>query len=191
MLYTRKIQDAIYFAVKTHEIYRKQKRKGKDVPYITHPLIVGMILAQAGASEDVIAAGILHDTIEDSSDEKRVTKEMIEERFGEYVATLVYAVTEKNRALPWEERKAAALLEIQKFSHDALLVKSGDVLSNMTEMLGDYERDGEETFAHFNGPKDAVLHHALRVIETVIQAWPENPLVVDLEDVQKRLRSIT
>ncbi len=70
MIYTQKIQHAIRFAIKTHEGYQKQKRKGKDVPYITHPLTVGLILAKAGANEDVIIAGILHDTIEDSIEEK-------------------------------------------------------------------------------------------------------------------------
>ncbi|MDQ5976180.1 MAG: Metal dependent phosphohydrolase, partial [Patescibacteria group bacterium] len=40
----------------------------------------------AGASEEVVIAGILHDTIEDSVSEKKVTREMLVERFGEEVA---------------------------------------------------------------------------------------------------------
>ena len=84
-----KIQKAIKFATKTHEIYQKQKRKGKDVAYITHPLTVGIILAIAGASEDVICAGILHDTIEDSIEERKVDLKMIEDFFGENIAKIV------------------------------------------------------------------------------------------------------
>jgi (p)ppGpp synthase/HD superfamily hydrolase len=56
MQYSFKIQKAIKFATKTHEIYEKQKRKGKDIPYITHPLTVGLILAGSGANDDVICA---------------------------------------------------------------------------------------------------------------------------------------
>lgn len=190
MLYTRKTQDAIYFAVKTHEIYDKQKRRGKDVPYITHPLIVGLILARANASEDVVVAGILHDTIEDSIAEKKVTKEMIEERFGAHVAELVYSVTEKNLEAGWHERKTAAWEEIKDFSHDALLVKSADVISNMTEMLGDHGRDGEVVFGNFFASKEEVLEHALRVIKAIIDAWPENPLREDLENIATGLQSI-
>jgi (p)ppGpp synthase/HD superfamily hydrolase len=63
MIFTPKSKKAIRFATKTHEIYQKQKRKGKDIPYITHPLAVGLILARANASEDVVVAGIVHDTI--------------------------------------------------------------------------------------------------------------------------------
>jgi len=95
MIYTSKIQKAIKFSIKTHEVYQKQKRKGKDIPYIVHPLTVGIILASVKASEDVVIAGILHDTIEDSIPEKKVTKKMLIERFGKKVADLVESVTEK------------------------------------------------------------------------------------------------
>jgi (p)ppGpp synthase/HD superfamily hydrolase len=47
MISTPKLKKAIRFATKTHEVYQKQKRKGKDIPYITHPLAVGRILACA------------------------------------------------------------------------------------------------------------------------------------------------
>jgi (p)ppGpp synthase/HD superfamily hydrolase len=70
---THSLQKAVRFAIKTHEIHQKQKRKGKDIAYITHPLTVGMLLAKAGMRVEVIMAGILHDTIEDSVDEKKVT----------------------------------------------------------------------------------------------------------------------
>src|SRR3990167_6087050 len=103
MLYSNKISKAIRFSIKTHEIYQKQKRKGKDIPYITHPLTVGLILARAGADEDVVVAGILHDTIEDSVPEKKVTREMLTERFGEKVASLVESVTELDKDMPWDE----------------------------------------------------------------------------------------
>lgn len=77
MIFTPAIKKAIFFSVKTHEVYQKQKRKGKDIAYITHPLTVGLILARANAPEDVVIAGILHDTIEDSVDNKKVTREML------------------------------------------------------------------------------------------------------------------
>ncbi len=67
MILTPKIRSAIRFAIKTHEVDQKQARKGKDIAYIGHPLTVGLILARAGANEDTIIAGILHDTIEDST----------------------------------------------------------------------------------------------------------------------------
>jgi len=108
-MYTIKIQKAIKFAAKTHNHYQDQKRKGKRIPYIIHPLTAGIILAGVNATEDVIVAGILHDTIEDSVDDKKVTPEMLTERFGKNVSDLVLSVTETDRDMSWADRKKELL----------------------------------------------------------------------------------
>jgi len=180
MIYTFKIQHAIRFAIETHEVCQKQKRKGKDIPYITHPLTVGLILACAGANEDVIAAGILHDTIEDSVSEKKVSKKMIIKKFNQEIADLVESVTEKDKELSWEERKHEALEHIKNFSHDSLLVKSADVISNGLELLEDYEKEGKETLNRFNAPGEKIIQHYLQLIRTIIECWPSNPLKENL-----------
>ena len=190
MIYSEKIQKAIRFSIRTHDVYQKQLRKGKTISYITHPLTVGLMLARVGADEDVIAAGILHDTIEDSMNEKKVTKEMLAERFGERVADIVDSVTEQDKALPWEERKRGALEHIAHFSHDSLLVKSADVLSNTTELIYDIGERGHAVFDHFSASKERTLGHYARVIETILQKWPENPLAEDLRVVAKDLEAV-
>ena len=63
MAETKKIHDAIIFAAKAHE---GQRRKGTDIPYITHPFEVAQILMEAGCDETLIIAGLLHDTLEDT-----------------------------------------------------------------------------------------------------------------------------
>lgn len=185
-----KIRDAIRFATETHEIYQKQKRKGKDVPYITHPLTVGIILAQVGAEDDVIAAGILHDTIEDSIPEKKVTKERLEESFNKNIAELVLSVTEQDKRLSWEKRKKEALEHIKNFSNDSLLVKSADISSNISDLIDDYERDGEKTFECFNAPKEKVIKNYLQVIQTITECWQENPLKGELMFLASQLQVI-
>lgn len=196
MKYTQKIRDAIRFAIKTHEVYPnpKQKRKGKDIPYITHPLIVGLILARAGASEDVVVAGILHDTIEDSIDAKKVTREMLAERFGDNVAQLVDSVTEQDKTMSWQERKDEAFEHIKSFTNDQVLVKSGDVISNLSDLIEDIGDDVKhktnKAFASFTGSKDQHIAHALRVIPALIAQWPESPLAGDLEAVRKDLETV-
>lgn len=180
MIYSYKIKEAIKFATKTHEVYQKQKRKGKDIPYITHPLTVGLILSQAGASDEVIAAGILHDTMEDSIPEKKVTKEMLVERFGDEVATLVESVTEKDKGLSWDERKREALEHVKHFSHGSLLVKSADIISNLSELVEDHKKDGDGVFDRFNAPKEKILQHHLELIRTIVECWPENPLASEI-----------
>jgi (p)ppGpp synthase/HD superfamily hydrolase len=188
MIYSPKLREAIEFAIQVHHTDDRQTRKGKDIPYITHPITVAMILARAGASEDVIISGILHDTIEDSSPMHKVTRAMIADRFGEYVAILVDSVTEHNKALPWSDRKKAALKHIESFTNDSVLVKSGDVLSNVTEILSDQTREGDAIWARFNSSKDAILQNYLGVMTALITKWPESPLAEDLQRAARELQ---
>ncbi len=190
MIYTKQIKDAIRFSIKTHEVYQKQKRKGKDIPYVTHPLTVGLILSQAGASADVVVAGILHDTIEDSTPEKKVAAEMIAKRFGDKVAELVLSVTETDKELTWEERKAEALDHIKSFSNDSLLLKSADIIANTSELIEDYSKDGEEIFTRFNAPRERLLEQSIRTIRAIYDKWPENPLAADLVALEAQLKEI-
>lgn len=188
-VYSERVQKAVRFAVKTHEVYQQQKRKGKDIPYITHPLTVGLILARAGAEEDVVIAGILHDTIEDSAPEKRVSMEMIVERFGGNVGRLVGSVTEFDKDREWAERKREALAHIAGFSEESVLVKSADVLANVTELADDLERYGEQVLVHFNAPREKLLENAHAVVAALLARWPGNPLAGDLREAARRLRA--
>jgi hypothetical protein len=190
MIYSIAIQKAVRFSMKTHEVYQKQKRKGKDIPYITHPLTVGLILARAGADENTIVAGILHDTMEDSIPAKKVTREMIEERFGAEAALLVESVTETKRDLPWADRKQEALEHIKTFSNNSVLLKSADVISNTSEILADFETNGEEIFTRFNASKADLLGNYIRTMTALIEKWSDSPLVGDLELIREKLNAL-
>lgn len=190
MIYTKKIRSAIRFAIKTHEIYQKQKRKGKDVAYISHPLTVGIILASTGAKEDVVVAGILHDTIEDSIKGKKVSEKMLIERFGGEVAALVASVTEKDKELSWDQRKQSAISSIPHLSHESLLLKSADVVSNVSELIDDFARKGDSIFSDFNAPKDKILDHHIKAIGVIVSCWEKNPLKSDLISLAGDLKKI-
>ena len=187
-IYSQKIQKAIHLAITTHEVHEKQKRKGKDIAYITHPLTVGLMLSQAVASEEVVIAGVLHDTIEDSSGENKVTREIIEGMFGPEVAELVESLTETDKGLSWAERKRIALEHIAHFSEGSGLVKSADILANASELVMDYEEVGEKVFERFNAPKIEILQNQLRAIAALVKRWPESPLTSELCDLAYKLQ---
>lgn len=187
MIYSQKLQKAIDFAIKTHQLDQNQKRKGKEIPYITHPLSLGIILAKAGAEEDVIIAGILHDTIEDSVDDSKVSREQIIQEFGEEVAKMVNDVTEQDKSLSWEIRKQQALDHIAYMSHGSLLVKTADVLHNMRDQIADYQIEGDAMFVRFNAPKDKQLERYTKLVVAIEEAWEESPLLGDLKDSFKTL----
>lgn len=79
------IEDAFSFASKKHE---GQKRKSGDA-YIVHPIAVAYFLAELHTGPETIAAGLLHDTVEDTE----TSTEDLKNRFGETVSTLVEALT--------------------------------------------------------------------------------------------------
>lgn len=190
MLKTLKLHKAIKFAIKTHEIYQKQKRKGKDVAYIVHPMTVALILSENKASEDLVLAGILHDTIEDSIEKKRVSYDMLKERFGKKVADLVWSVTEKEKEASWRKRKEKALAEIKNFSQDSLFLKSADVVSNTSELVDDYYRNKDDVFVSFNASKEEVIEHHLKVIQALVDNWTANPLKEDLKYLSFELKKM-
>ena len=189
MKYTEIIHRAIKFAAKTHQVYQDQKRKGKKIPYITHPLTVGLILSLHGASEEVICAGILHDTIEDSPSNKKVTREMIYERFGEKIAELVESVTD-NKLLKGEARKKDVLERIKSYTNESVLIKSADVMSNISEILDDHGRYGDEIFSRFSEPKQPTIQKYLNLIDTLADRWPSCPMNDELRILADDLKKV-
>lgn len=178
------MRNAIRFAT---EVHAGQIRKGKPLEtYIIHPLSVGLILARAGATEDMIVAGILHDTIEDCEPYGSVTKELIEEKFGKEVARMVNDVTEQDKTLPWEERKRAALEHIKEMKKDSVMLKTADALQNISDLLLDIEIKGEKAYQHFNAPKDALIKRFESLVAELERVYPDNPLLPELKkDVAK------
>ena len=85
------LEKAFNFAYKAH---RHQKRKTGE-PYITHPVSVAMILADLKVDVNTIIAALLHDTIEDTI----VDDQMVTEKFGPVVCSLVDGVTKLNLSL--------------------------------------------------------------------------------------------
>ncbi|MEL7647555.1 MAG: HD domain-containing protein [Sedimentibacter sp.] len=141
------IHKAIEFAAKAH---RNQERKASDVPYIVHPYEVAHILTKSGCQENVIVAGLLHDTVEDT----HVEIEDIEREFGSETARLVSKVSE-DKSKSWEERKQHTIDYIRcEADLDVMLLSCADKLSNMRSMKEDFEKIGEELWSRFNRPKE-------------------------------------
>jgi (p)ppGpp synthase/HD superfamily hydrolase len=148
-LYTQSLlftHNAIIFATLKHD---GQKRKGTDIPYITHPMEVMQILTANGCSEAVIAAGILHDVLEDTI----TTEAEIEEQFGDDVLHIVKHESE-DKSKSWKERKQATLDDLGTADLETKLVCCADKLSSLRSMLADKAEIGGELWKRFNAPKN-------------------------------------
>lgn len=183
MTNTTKLYKALLFALEAH---KGQTRKGKQTPYIVHPVTAALLVAQVGGSEDAIIAALLHDTVEDTP----VTLGQIKSVFGDTIATIVGDLTEKDKTLPWADRKAAALAHIPQMGTESLLVKSADVLHNITDTLLDYKAEGKNMFKKFEVGSSKQLTHYVAVFESLYREYPENPLLSELSDKIAQLKSI-
>ena len=180
-VYSPLIHKAIDFAIKTHQLDQNQIRKGsKKTPYITHPLSVAIILAKTGARDEVIAAGILHDTIEDSTNEHRVTKETLEKEFGADVAKMVSDLTE-DMELPWDVRKKGEVEALYKISNDSKLIRSADVLFNVADRIQTFRTEGPSMYDSFAVGFEKQKQRNINMIATLSEVWPENPLLPELK----------
>lgn len=136
------INEAIEFATKAHE---GQFRKGTKRPYIVHPVEVADIVTSMTDDEEVICAAVLHDTIEDC---ESVTAEVLTERFGERVASLVQSESE-DKSKTWEERKRATISRLQNIPKEVQMIALADKLSNMRDIDRDYPKFGEAFWLRF------------------------------------------
>lgn len=148
-----KNRSALRLAERAH---RGVTRKAADVPYLLHPVAVADVLAGAGADRDLICAGILHDTVEDTG----VTLEQIRAEFGDEVAELVGSVTKDEETIKAPNRDKARLViaKLMQLPTRALRIrgmtlKGADVLVNMTDLVLDAENEGIEHFTELFGDR--------------------------------------
>jgi len=122
------IQKAYIFAAEAHA---GQTRLSGE-PYLSHPMSVAKVLADMQLDESTVAAGLLHDTVEDT----KATIDEIEELFGEEVADIVDGVTKISK-MQFESKAVAQAENIRKMilamAEDirVLMVKLADRLHNM------------------------------------------------------------
>ncbi len=171
-------------------VHQGAVRKGTSVPYIEHPVAVAQILEEHGYEEDLVVAGLLHDTVEDAQfgceafqrDLSALAGEgrlpcptdlvgfrtaflgFLRDEFGENVLALVLAVSEtKNDGGPpldWLERKKQQLAHLSEASAAAATLKAADALHNIDCTVRDIRRYGLSVLDRFRGGALTTWHYS-------------------------------
>ena len=174
--YSSLIDRAIAFAARHHEgQYRKTPHA--RIPYVAHAFAVGMILQRADYPEEVVAAGILHDVVEDTA----VTPEEIERTFNARVRAMVGAVSEKDKSLPWEERKARYIEHLRIAAPEVKAISCADKIHNLHSILTDLRR-GIDIWSRFKRGRQKQIARYEKLREALRENW-DHPLLDEYDEV--------
>jgi guanosine-3',5'-bis(diphosphate) 3'-pyrophosphohydrolase len=156
-----KTRAALAYAEERHA---GQRRKADGAPFIDHPVEVAMLLYSAGAPDEVVAAGVLHDTIEKAG----ASVGELHERFGAHTASLVAAVSEDPEIHGYARRKAALREQVAAAGPEAQMVFAADKISKVRELR------------LVRSPAKRRVNHYRRCLELLERLLADSPLVVQL-----------
>jgi GTP pyrophosphokinase len=161
------------------QIHATQKRKGTDIPYLSHLLGTCSIALDYGANEDEAIAALLHDAIEDGKPIEAARATVW--GFGHEVGRIVEGCTDSHASPkpPWRERKESYLASLAGDDHSILLVSASDKLHNARSIVRDLRELGEDFWGRFGPSKGEVLWY-YRSLVTAYRANPaHDPALID------------
>jgi len=169
------------------DAHADQRHEADGSPYIDHSVAVGQLLYLAGCSEEVISAGLLHDTVEDTD----VRVDDIERRFGPAVARLVAATTEPAEVHPFAARKEALRQQVVEAGYDAEAIFAADkVVAAQTLRRAIADQGEAQVRRRLANPLDEKVEHyrsTLGLLDDVAESLPLVPLLRDeLEELERQ-----
>jgi len=184
---TERFSQALYLALQAHT---NQKRKGTNIPYISHPLGVASIALEYGADEDQAMAALLHDAIEDGGNEYA---QEIRKQFGNRVADIVEGCTDgipdaSGEKEAWKPRKDRYLAHLKNAPEDVLLVSGSDKLHNARAIVEDLVRIGPAVFERFTASQEQTLWY----YDTLASIFTERktPIAEVLTETVSRIKKL-
>lgn len=182
--------EAIEFAAVAH---RGQTRKSTDIPYISHPYAVALLVFNATQSEDLFIAALFHDILEDVPRDV-CDAESIQRRFGSEVLEMVQMLSEDKvpgeDEKPWKERKLGYLKHLETGPEGVVLISVADKLHNLIATLNDYEEIGNELWNRFNAGSSEQLWFYESILQIASKRLPSSPIVTQLGDNVSKLQGV-
>jgi guanosine-3',5'-bis(diphosphate) 3'-pyrophosphohydrolase len=163
-----------------------QIRNGSGgLPYIEHPVAVAARLERHGYGDDVLAAALLHDVVEDST----TTVEELREEFGDRVAELVAALSDDASIEDYRERKDEHRSRVRRFDGDSFAIYGSDKLTNSSTLRLALEREGDSVRAEFRVPLEMKLEVWEDDAVMLRREAPELPFLDELDEALSLLRA--
>jgi len=163
-----------------------QVRNGSQgMPYIEHPITVAARLEELGHRDEVLAAALLHDVVEDSETDL----DELREKFGEEVAGLVGAMTDDETIDSYRERKAEHRERVAAADGEAMAIYAADKLTNVTTLRAAYEAEGAAVRDEFKVPVELKTEIWEADLALLREKAPNLALLDELEEELSRFRA--
>jgi guanosine-3',5'-bis(diphosphate) 3'-pyrophosphohydrolase len=175
------IEKAARIAVEAHD---GQKRKNDGSPYIVHPFMVALKVAQHGFKEDIIAAALLHDVLEDTG----IPEERLRQELGSNVVGIVKNVTYKE-GLKWKAKRKDYNKRVAQGSEGTKAISIADKIHNLTNLLESYEELGPSLWDKFNRGREDKLWSEEDLLKGLKEVW-EHPLLDEYEKLVEKMRNL-
>ena len=177
------VRDALQAA---HLAHAGQVRNGSGgMAYVEHPRAVAELLAEQGFGDEVLAAALLHDVVEDSE----MTVEDLRKLFGTEIAETVAALSDDESIEPYRDRKDEHRERVLAAGGDALAIYGADKLNNVSSLHRVHATEGTAVEREFNVPLDVKLDVWADDLEMLRREAPELPFLDALETELNGLRA--
>lgn len=170
------VESALETARQAHAGQVRSGSGGMD--YIEHPRLVAGLLAEHGYGEEVLAAALLHDVVENSATEVADLRA----RFGETVAGLVWTLSDDESISGWEERKRDHRERVAGAGPGARAIYGADKLVNISTLRRAYADQGEEVAVEFDPSLDQKVAVWEADLEMLRRLEPELPFLAELAE---------
>ena len=175
------VEKADQLAERAHE---GQTRKESNKPYISHPRAVADILKEYGFADEVVAAALVHDVVEDTA----VSIDEIRRELGEEVAHLVEAVTYDD-SLSWEEKRHKYIEAVRQAPEGAKAISIADKIHNARSLIAGHQAVGKMMWKNFNRDRDTKIKFEEATLKMFQDTW-QHPLVDEYAGLVEEMKAL-
>lgn len=174
-------QQALTIAVAAH---KEQVRKTDGSPYVVHPIMVAKIVETYGFREEVVAAALVHDVLEDTS----VTEAELRAELGDVIVNIVTAVSE-DKEKDWKARKVEYIEQVVAADEATKVVSVADKIHNAQSLIHFHTKIGNAAWDVFSKPRAEKLWFERSLLKALQAVW-QHPLLKEYEQLVIKMEAL-
>jgi (p)ppGpp synthase/HD superfamily hydrolase len=173
---------------KAHRLMLKahgqQVRKTDGSPYVIHPMMVAKKLARLNFPDEVIAAAMIHDILEDTD----ITEQQLRQELGDEVVDIILPLSE-DKKLEWEDRKKEYIHDVKNGSASTKAVSIADKIHNLESIIETHKTMGSDIWTKFNRNKEQKMWFEREMLKAFQESW-DHPMIAEYEKLLRQVENL-